>query len=236
MATADQAQRAAKPQELAEMLREAIDAGQYRPGSLLPSEAELTALYHASRYAVRQAKAALEREGLIRSSTQGTRVCEPPSASVVKRGKGDPFAALEMTGKAKPLMLQADAEIAELLQINRNHPLYALTHTARSRNGRPVYTMRMIPMSAVAGTPLEADPHPDRPHLIKILTKAHGPLTFTERIRFREVLSADEARNLDVFESGPLLETILIGRAQGRTVLAEIMRTDARTVEYEYPV
>jgi DNA-binding GntR family transcriptional regulator len=236
MATADQAQRAATPQDLADMLREAIHSGQYRAGSLLPSETELTTLYHASRYAVRQAKAVLEREGLIRSSTQGTRICQPPSVNVVTRGKGDPFAALERTGKPKPLMLQADDAMAELLQINRNHPLYVLAHTARAKNGRPVHTQRLLPMSAVVETPLETDPYPDRPHLIKILTKAHGPLTFAERVRYREAATPEEATDLDVPEHGFLVETILIGRAQGRTVIAEIMRTDARTVEYEYPV
>ncbi|KUN83694.1 GntR family transcriptional regulator [Streptomyces bungoensis] len=63
---------AARHEEIAEELRQAIDHEQYTVGARLPSEAELAARYGVSRGTVRQAVAALTAEGLI-GSRQGAR-------------------------------------------------------------------------------------------------------------------------------------------------------------------
>jgi DNA-binding GntR family transcriptional regulator len=50
---------------IAAALRQRIVGGDYAPGALLPSEAELTAEYHISRNTLRRALTELEDEGLI---------------------------------------------------------------------------------------------------------------------------------------------------------------------------
>ncbi|KIZ15333.1 GntR family transcriptional regulator [Streptomyces natalensis] len=63
---------AARHEQIAEELRQAIDREQYTVGARLPSEAELAARYDVSRGTVRQAVATLTAEGLI-GSRQGAR-------------------------------------------------------------------------------------------------------------------------------------------------------------------
>ena len=63
---------AARHEEIAEELRQAIDRGEYPVGGTLPSESELAARYEVSRGTVRQAVAALISEGRI-GSRQGAR-------------------------------------------------------------------------------------------------------------------------------------------------------------------
>jgi GntR family transcriptional regulator len=52
-------------QQIAGRLRDAIDAGEYQPGDLLPSEWELARRYQVSRPTVRKALRVLRTEGLI---------------------------------------------------------------------------------------------------------------------------------------------------------------------------
>src|SRR6266540_4434503 len=51
--------------EIAEALRSRVDAGEFAAGRLLPSEAELSAQYHASRVTVRRALEQLRDEGRL---------------------------------------------------------------------------------------------------------------------------------------------------------------------------
>jgi GntR family transcriptional regulator len=64
--------------QLREILAAAIDAGRWRPGELLPSEAELKSTYGISRTVIRQALDALSNEGRIRRiKGKGTVVLKP---------------------------------------------------------------------------------------------------------------------------------------------------------------
>ncbi|MFG2064472.1 GntR family transcriptional regulator [Micromonospora sp. NPDC048871] len=53
--------------QLADLLRQRIESGELRPGSLIPSEARLTQEYGIGREAVRMAVALLRSEGLVRT-------------------------------------------------------------------------------------------------------------------------------------------------------------------------
>jgi DNA-binding GntR family transcriptional regulator len=65
-------------EQLAEIIIEAIDEGRWRPGDLIPSEAELTSTYRISRTVIRSALALLSNHGRIRRiKGKGTRVLEP---------------------------------------------------------------------------------------------------------------------------------------------------------------
>ncbi len=64
--------------QLEEILRRLIKQGEFVPGELLPSEAELQKIFSVSRITVRQSLGNLERDGLIvRRRAKGTRVAEP---------------------------------------------------------------------------------------------------------------------------------------------------------------
>ncbi|NRQ32981.1 GntR family transcriptional regulator [Nonomuraea sp. NN258] len=66
---------------LAGDLRSRIEAGEYPPGSMMPSESALTAEFGVARGTVRQALAELEREGLVVSQMgRGRRVQGQPTA------------------------------------------------------------------------------------------------------------------------------------------------------------
>lgn len=62
--------RTIRYRDIADDLRTRVQAGEYLAGRLLPSEAELSARYHASRVTIRRALEALRTEGLV-SSRQG---------------------------------------------------------------------------------------------------------------------------------------------------------------------
>lgn len=64
------ADRTIRYQHIADELRARIEAGEYLAGRLLPSEAELSQEYEASRVTIRRALEALRAEGLV-SSRQG---------------------------------------------------------------------------------------------------------------------------------------------------------------------
>ena len=64
------ADRTIRYQHIADELRARVEAGDYLAGRLLPSEAELSQQYQASRVTIRRALEALRAEGLV-SSRQG---------------------------------------------------------------------------------------------------------------------------------------------------------------------
>ena len=65
-------------EQLAAIIVEAVDEGRWRPGDLIPSEAELTSTYQISRTVIRNALALLGNQGRIRRiKGKGTRVLEP---------------------------------------------------------------------------------------------------------------------------------------------------------------
>lgn len=64
--------------QLADILREAIRRGDYRPGRLIPSETRLSQENEISRLTVRQAVDVLREEGLVRTVPgRGVMVIDP---------------------------------------------------------------------------------------------------------------------------------------------------------------
>lgn len=71
---------------ITDALRRRIADEEFGPGSLLPSEAELTAQYNVARNTLRRALADLEKDGLIRALPGRGRVVIVPGESVADPG------------------------------------------------------------------------------------------------------------------------------------------------------
>src|SRR5512132_593428 len=124
-------------------LRQAILGGTFRPGSQLPTEAELCEMLGVSRTVVREALRVLEDDGLVaRRHGVGTFVRNNP----ILKNLNFNFGITEMIESAglKPgtshLALQneiADEEKAEQLRVPVGTPLLTVERV-RTANGRPV--------------------------------------------------------------------------------------------------
>jgi GntR family transcriptional regulator len=124
-------------------LRQAITAGTFRPGSQLPTEAELCAMLGVSRTVVREALRVLEDDGLVaRRHGVGTFVRNHP----ILKNLNFNFGITEMIESAglksgtSHLAIQkekADEEKAEQLHVPLGTPLITVERV-RTADGRPV--------------------------------------------------------------------------------------------------
>jgi GntR family transcriptional regulator len=124
-------------------LRQAITSGTYRPGSQLPTEAELCAMLGVSRTVVREALRVLEDDGLVaRRHGIGTFVRNHP----ILKNLNFNFGITEMIESAglksgtSHLAIQkeaADQEKGEQLRVPLGTPLITVERV-RTANGRPV--------------------------------------------------------------------------------------------------
>ena len=124
-------------------LRQAITRGTYRPGSQLPTEAELCEMLGVSRTVVREALRVLEDDGLVaRRHGVGTFVRNHP----ILKNLNFNFGITEMIESAglqsgtSHLAIQkesADQEKAEQLHVAVGTPLITVERV-RTANGRPV--------------------------------------------------------------------------------------------------
>lgn len=74
-----------KYRDVYDRLRARLDAGEYRVGSVLPTEEELEAEFQVSRYSLREALSVLERQGYIeRKRRAGTRVLGRPAINTFR--------------------------------------------------------------------------------------------------------------------------------------------------------
>src|SRR5918996_3417726 len=140
--------------EIAEQeLRQAIARGTFRPGSQLPTEAELCEMLGVSRTVVREALRVLEEEGLVaRRHGVGTFVRNHP----ILKNLNFNFGITEMIESAglKPgtshLAIHseaADEEKAEQLRVPLGTPLVTVERV-RTADGRPVvYSLDTLPES-----------------------------------------------------------------------------------------
>ncbi|MFC4945666.1 GntR family transcriptional regulator [Pseudonocardia sp. GCM10023141] len=165
--------------ELAGILREAIQQGQYTPGATLPKQEELASQYDVNVKTVRTAVALLEAEGLVTPiRRRGTVVRQRPpmrrlgvdrySKQKWKFGDVVAFAAdREASGRAwKPTdqtqtvaQVEADPEIAEAFGVEPGSPVYERARLVTD-DGQPTHTLTSYYLPEhVENTPL-VDPTP----------------------------------------------------------------------------
>jgi len=145
-------------QSCAEALEEAIEAGTYRPGSRLPSEAELAEQLAVSRPTLRESLRLLEERGMIlRRHGRGTFVRERPIEKELNRNFGI-TGMIRAAGYAPSVRggavasAVADADLADRLALAVGDSLWRLERT-RLADDRPV----VFSIDTIAGNLLARD-------------------------------------------------------------------------------
>lgn len=142
-------------------LRHAITAGTYRPGSQLPTEAELVAMLGVSRTVVREALRGLEEDGLImRRHGVGTFVREHAILKNLNINYGT-TEMIELAGLAPGTLYldvrtePASEEAAAELRVPVGSPLLAIERV-RTADGQPVvYSVDMLAESLLRGANID---------------------------------------------------------------------------------
>ncbi|MEU3095000.1 GntR family transcriptional regulator [Streptomyces sp. NPDC006967] len=96
------------PQEIADILRERIRAGELKAGDRLPTQAELAEEFGVERGAVRQALRALQDDGLLSNVSKGS----PPRIA-------DPAPARAVREEPQPTMVALAPRLADAFETNR---------------------------------------------------------------------------------------------------------------------
>jgi GntR family transcriptional regulator len=98
---------------LEELIRERIDSGEWPPGTLIPSERELSSTFELSRTTTRRALERLVRDGVLRKEPRrGTFVADPKAT----------FEALSLRGFSAQALERGASPASRLLQFERIVP------------------------------------------------------------------------------------------------------------------
>lgn len=153
---------AARYQQIAQELREAIRQGAYAIGTLLPSEGELAAQHNVSRGTVRQAVAVLEQDGSVAVRQGARRVvlgevptnsfAEMQSFSMWAVGRGHLPGAIVLSAAKGP----STEEEAARMRVPAGDPVLRLNRV-RTLDGDPVMVERSFFPESVADFILAMD-------------------------------------------------------------------------------
>ncbi|MFG2579943.1 GntR family transcriptional regulator [Streptomyces malaysiensis] len=234
-------------QQVAAEIRSGIAAGEYKPGSPLPSETQLIERYKVSRPTVRKAIAALRAEGLIEViHGKGSYVRALPAPAVtIER-------TITRTGKAFHTGHHA-WEQAETPAIYRTTttaitgPLLGLTEgeavfgvdrllTDPGTGTRALHTVLIPFATADKAEQLAEAPDTEPEQIYAILTAAGHKLTWHETVSARMPLP-DERSTLDVPDATPILHTARITHGTDqRPLILEELRASAHRAQLGYRV
>ncbi|MFF2374172.1 GntR family transcriptional regulator [Streptomyces xiamenensis] len=233
-------------QQVAAEIRSGITSGEYQPGSLLPSEAQLMTRYKVSRPTVRKAIDRLRAEGLIDViHGKGSYVRALPAPAItIDRGitrTGDEFQAGNV-GWQQPesptiYRTTTTATTAPLLGLAEEEALFAVDRLLSDpKSGTRALHRTLIPFATAANVAEELGERPDMEpeEIYAVLTAAGQSLTWTETVSARMPLP-DERTTLDIPDATPILHTIRITRDEhGQPLILEELRTSAHRAQVEY--
>lgn len=239
--------------QLADLLRDAIERGQYAPGSALESESEMATRYGVDRRTVNRAVLTLRAEGLVRVERgRGTIVRELP---LIRRDAANRQRIREEAGargafqaemERLGLVTRSDVEIAELPAPADIAALLAIdAGTSALTRRRQMYASNVpvqlatswLPLDIAAGTQLaEADTGPGGTYS-RLADLGHAPATFAETVRVRPP-NDNEARLLRMDTEQRVIAIRRIARdGTGRVVEVNDIALPAHQWElaYEWP-
>lgn len=240
--------------QIADHLRSEIMAGEYGPGTKLPSETELTDHYGVARGTIRQAVHRLQGEGLVEARHgRGVFVTERPK---VVRLAGNRFARVNREAGLAAFLAESNAnnvesgvdsieiseevpppEVARRLGIRGN--VKTVVRSRRYlRDGKPTeIATSYVPSTIARGTRIaKTDTGPGGIYA-RIEDKGFTLARFTEQIEAR-MPTPEEARLLHVREGVPvfrLIRTAFTEEGQAVEVCDTVMVSEAFILEYELP-
>ena len=226
-------------------LQRRIESGEYPPGSLLPSEHQLSAEFAIARPTVVRALRVLRQEGWIETQQgKGSFVRGRPALAgtwTVRRGQAelDRDESREPGELVSVGMVAAPARIAALLDVAEGTELVCRRLLIR-REGEPSELATWwLPASVAQGTGLDG-PDPVRGGVRSLLDRAKGVRIdhVIEQVVARRA-DAHEAKLLGIGRSVPVLALYIAAReATGRPVLAVdvAMPGDLHELEDAYSV
>jgi GntR family transcriptional regulator len=201
--------------QVADALRQAIQDGEFPPGSLLPSEPELAARYGVTRATVNRALSDLRTEGLIRPQRgKGTTVNPLPvirratigrqARETRERGQARGAfeaelrqAGLEPRSDASVSQVPAPEEVAGMLGIPAGTPVLARRRVMYADDIPVQLATSYLPLDLAAGTAIaEQDTGPGGTYS-RLAELGHAPVRFREVTRVRPPDDA-EARTLQL--------------------------------------
>ncbi|MFJ9818793.1 GntR family transcriptional regulator [Streptomyces sp. NPDC101151] len=234
--------------QVAQRMASDIKQGRYRPGDLLPSEAEMVAMYGVGKHTARSAVAELRRMGLVESQ-QGKGSIVLPSGGVLpatrvdrsiqRTAKGD-WRLPQMTETEAPAVSRTtlDGPPALLLDQYDQDAISVDRMWHDPATGARMAHRVLIPMATAADVPsLAEQPDVEISDLYRQLADAGLSLSFTEHVTARTPFP-DERTALGLSDASPLLITYRItGDAdQDRPLLCEELKAPAATCQLTYPV
>jgi GntR family transcriptional regulator len=232
-------------QVIAELQRR-IEAGEYPPGSLIPSEHQLSAEFGTARPTVVRALRVLRQEGWIETQQgKGSFVRGRPALAGVsseRRGK----AALDRDESREPGELvsvstsAAPPRVAELLGVEPGTELVSRRRLIRQDDGEPSEILTWWMSLGVAEQTGLGRSEPVRGSVRSLLDRSAGLRIdhVVEQVTARRA-EPDEAKLLGISRSAPVLALYVSAReASGRPVLAlaVVMAGDLHELEDAYPI
>lgn len=197
--------RKSKYRQIADRLRDAIQAGEYGPGDRLPTESELMATHEVARMTARQALGVLQTEGLARAR-KGAGVFVSPvavtgAARLTRLEKSGQVYAPGETSSDHTAMLRscADADIADQLGIELHDEIVIRRRVFR-QNGKPsVVALSCIHPRAMIDVPEISQQGQLTPFWQTTYTERTGKkITRSPERRSARLSSADELAALEV--------------------------------------
>ncbi len=194
--------------QVREDIRRRIEAGEWPPGSTIPSEPELQEIYGVSRATIRQALSELVMEGLlIRKQGKGTFVAPPKIVEPLPRllSFTEEMRAVGLepsTRSTKVEVVQTPPRRArETLRLSADEPFLRIERV-RCANGQPVVLLvSYLPVS------LGVDPREDFSGSLYELLEGKYGIRLGEAVQIIEAGVADEhtAAELGIEEGEPVL-------------------------------
>ncbi|MEO3751756.1 GntR family transcriptional regulator [Streptomyces sp. B6B3] len=233
--------------QVAAAIREAIAAGEYEPGSPLPSEAQLIARYEVSRPTVRNAISALRAEGLIEViHGKGSFVrTAPTQLTTLDRTITQDEDGTFHTGLDTWQLLEGPTvhrthttpETGRLLGLPTEEPLFGVDRLYNHPDtGTRLAHRTLIPYATAEDTELADHPDTDPAASYAILTKAGHTLTWTETTRARMPLP-DEREALHLPDATPVLHTTRVTHGtDDRPLILEELRVNGDHARTAYRI
>jgi GntR family transcriptional regulator len=193
----------AQYRQLADLLRRAIESGEYAPGSTLPAEPQLAERYNTSRLTVNRAVTILRSEGLVRVDRgRGTVVRDLPllrrDAAARQRtavresgGARGAFQAeleqLGLTARSEVVVAESPApdHVAKLLSVPEGTAVLVRRREMYADDVPVQLATSYLPLDIAAGTQLaNVDTGPGGAYS-RLADLGHAPVEFTESVKVR---------------------------------------------------